>query len=74
MLRNEKGEILGMFSKGVGTKDSKKAEVYAIFEALRIFSHWFQVYLIVGSNLRNTVAWVSYGRSGHGRASFASTI
>lgn len=37
VLRNNKGEVLFMFSKSVGTKDSYEAEVVAILEALRTF-------------------------------------
>lgn len=43
VLRNDKGNILGMFSKGVVVKDSNKAELLAILKTLRVFSHSFQV-------------------------------
>lgn len=41
---NDKGEILCMFSKGVGVRDSKEVEVLANLEAFRIcsfFSGWY---------------------------------
>lgn len=59
MLCNHKGEILLMFSKHVGSKESNEAEVVAMLEALRIFSGSFQGKLIVKSNSVNVMAWVS---------------
>lgn len=52
---NDKGDILYLFSKGVGIKDSNETEVLAVFEALRIFSHSFQGRLIVESDNFNAV-------------------
>ena len=42
VLHNDKGEVLFMFSKYVGARDSNEAEVLAILEALRRFSRFFQ--------------------------------
>lgn len=36
VLRNDRGVILCMFSKGVGIRDSNEADVLAILETLRI--------------------------------------
>lgn len=36
VLRNHKGKVLYMFSKHVGIKDSNKAKVLSILEALQI--------------------------------------
>lgn len=38
VFRNCRGEVLLMFSKNVGVRDSKAAEVLAILEVLRLFS------------------------------------
>lgn len=54
-----KGEILCKFSKGVGIKDSNKAEALAILQALRICSHSFQLMLIVECDSRNGISWVT---------------
>ena len=40
VLRNDKGEVLFMFSKNVGIKESNEAEVLAILEALRVFFYF----------------------------------
>lgn len=61
---NNKGEVRFVFSKHVGVKDSKKAEVKAILEALRIFSHSFQESLIVESDSLNAISWVSSSNKG----------
>lgn len=51
MLRNSnRDDILFMFSKSVGVKESNEAEVMAILEALRLFSSSFQAKLIVESD------------------------
>lgn len=47
VLCNDMGEILCIFSQGVGVKDSNEAEVMAILEALRIFSCSFLASLMV---------------------------
>ena len=41
MLRNSKCDVLFMFSKPIGIRDSNEAEVYAILEALHCFSRFF---------------------------------
>lgn len=41
-LHNDKGDILGMFSKGVGINCSNKAKVLDILEALWLFSPHFK--------------------------------
>lgn len=42
VLYNDKGEVLCLFFKGVGVRDSNEAGVLAILEALRIFYRLFQ--------------------------------
>ena len=56
VLRNQKGEVLFMFSKDAGIKDSNEAEVLAILEALRIFHTSFHHYFIVESDLASTIS------------------
>lgn len=58
VLHNSKGEVLLMFSKPIGIRDSNEVEVLAISEALCIFSGSFQDKLIVESNSSNVVGWV----------------
>lgn len=57
-LRDEKGAVLCMFCKSIEIRNSNKAEVLAILEALRIFSRSFQRRLIVESNSYNAISWV----------------
>ena len=59
VLRNGKGEVLFMFSKNVGIKESNEAKVLAILEALRIFSFTLKENLIVESDSSNAIRWVS---------------
>ena len=59
MLRNDKGEVLLMFSKHVGVRDSNKVELLAILEALRCFSRFFHGSFIVESDSSNVISWVS---------------
>eukprot|EP00268_Persea_americana_P068026 TRINITY_DN9427_c0_g1_i1.p1 TRINITY_DN9427_c0_g1~~TRINITY_DN9427_c0_g1_i1.p1 ORF type:complete len:120 (+),score=19.95 TRINITY_DN9427_c0_g1_i1:825-1184(+) len=59
VLRNSKGEVLFTFSKPIGIRDSKEAEVLAILKALCYFSRFFHGNLIVESDSSNVVAWVS---------------
>lgn len=42
VLRNQKREVLFMYSKYIGIKDSNEAEVWAILEALCIYGNSFQ--------------------------------
>lgn len=49
-----------MFSKNVGSKESKEAQVMAVLGALHIFSASFQGKLIVESDLGNAVRRVSH--------------
>ena len=58
VLRNDKGEVLLMFSKSVGIRDSNEAESLAILEALRIFSTSFHGPLLVESDSTNAVGWL----------------
>lgn len=48
-----------MFSRGVGVKNSYDVTVLAILVTLRIFSHLFQVNLIVKSDSHNAILWVT---------------
>lgn len=45
VLRNSKGDILYLFSKHIGVKDSNEAEVLAILEAVSMFSRFFGILL-----------------------------
>lgn len=54
-----KGEVVLMFSKKVGVKESNENEVMAILEALQLFSHSFQTLLIVENDSANAVKWAS---------------
>ena len=42
VIMNDKGEVLFMFSKNAGIKESNEAEVLSILEALKIFFFYFQ--------------------------------
>ena len=59
VLRNYKGDVLYMFSKNVGNKDSNKADVIAILEALKVFVQLFRVSSVVESDSANAIHWVS---------------
>ena len=59
VLHNCIGEILYIFSKHAGNKESSEAKVLAILEAPRIFSRSFHGLLVVKSDLSNVVAWIS---------------
>lgn len=41
VLRNNRGEVLCMFSKSLGVRDSNEAKVLAILEAMHIFLSLF---------------------------------
>eukprot|EP00268_Persea_americana_P015340 TRINITY_DN17040_c1_g3_i1.p1 TRINITY_DN17040_c1_g3~~TRINITY_DN17040_c1_g3_i1.p1 ORF type:complete len:124 (+),score=24.39 TRINITY_DN17040_c1_g3_i1:31-372(+) len=58
VLCDDKGVILCMFSKSVGVRDSNESKVWAILEALRIFSRSFQGRLIVEIDFSNAISWV----------------
>lgn len=62
VLCNDEREILCLFSKGVGVRDSNGAEVLANLEALRIFSWSFQGSLIVESDSFHDTSWVYLGK------------
>ena len=47
VLRNHKGEVIYLFFKHVGMKDSNEADVMAILEALHISHTLFHHFLIV---------------------------
>ena len=55
VLRNHKGEIIYMFSKHVGIKDSNEAEVLAILEALLIYRSSYHQSLILESDSPNAI-------------------
>lgn len=59
VLRDDRGAILCLFSKGVRIRYSNKAKVLAILEALRIFSQSFHRSLIAESDSSNAITWVS---------------
>lgn len=59
VLRNHKGEVLYIFSKNVGIKDTNEAGILAILEALYNFTFSFQSHLIVESNSSNAIFWVN---------------
>ena len=46
VLRNHKGEVIYLFSKHGGIKDSNEAEVLAILEALRVFVFLIPYFII----------------------------
>ena len=52
VLRNHKGEVLYMFSKHIGIKDSNEVEVMTIYHTS------FHHYLIVESDSANAISWV----------------
>lgn len=56
VLHNSKGEILLMFYKNVGVRDSNEAEVFAIREALQIYSNHYHKRLVAKSDLSNIVS------------------
>lgn len=58
-IRNEKGEVLHLFSKHVGIQDSNEAKILAILEALHIFYSLYQQLLIVESDSSNAISWVT---------------
>lgn len=57
VLRNHKREVLYMFSKNMGVKDSNEAEVLAILEAIRICCRSFHISLIIETEFFNAVSW-----------------
>lgn len=58
-LREDKGDVLLIFSKNVGVKESNKTEVMAILEVLQLFFS-FPDRLIVESDSSNTISWISF--------------
>lgn len=58
MLRNHKGEVLISFSKPIGVKNSNEAEMWAIFEAMRIYSGSFHESSVVESDSFNDITRV----------------
>lgn len=59
MLRNFKGEVLSVFCKHVGVKESSEKEVLVILEARRVVVHTFNGKLVVGNNSFDDIAWGS---------------
>lgn len=59
VLRDDEGEVLCLFSKGVEIRDSNEAKVLDILKARRILSHSFHGILIVESDSSNTISRVS---------------
>lgn len=60
VLRNSNGEVLLLFSKNVGVKESNEAKVLVILEALQFLLHHLQAKLIVESDSTNAVMWASH--------------
>lgn len=60
VLRDDRADVLCLFSEGVEIRDSNEAEVLAIFGALRTFSRSFQGSLIVESDSLNEISCVSH--------------
>ena len=58
VLLNDKGEVLLMFPKSVGIRDSNEVEVLAILEAFQIFLASFHGPLVVESDSTNVVGWL----------------
>lgn len=59
VLRNHKGDVLYMFSKHVGIKDSNAAEVLAILEALCIYlSYYLFLLWRLESDSANAISWM----------------
>lgn len=58
VLRDEKGNVLFMFSKYVGAKDSSEAGVLAILEAIHSYSCGLCDYLIIESDSSNAISWM----------------
>ena len=58
VLRNHKGEVLYMFSKHVGIKDSNEMEVLTILEAPCIYHSFYHHNLIMESDSINAISWV----------------
>lgn len=56
-LKEDKGDVLLIFSKNAGVKESNKTEVMAILEAPVILL--FPDRLIVESDSSNTLSWIS---------------
>lgn len=46
VLKNHKGEVIYLFFKHVGIKDSNEADVMAILEALHISHTYFIIFLL----------------------------
>lgn len=59
VLCNYRRDVLMMFYKNIGVKDSNEEEVMAILEALRMLVLFFHDKLIVGSESANATAWDS---------------
>lgn len=51
------GDVLLMFSKPIGVRDSNKAEVMVILETLRIFPTSIQDITVGECNLANAIVW-----------------
>lgn len=56
VLRNHRGEVMYIFSKHIGIKDSKEAEVLAILEAFHIYHSSYHQSLIVESDSANAIS------------------
>lgn len=70
VLRNSKGEIMLLFSKNVGVKESNEAKVLMKLEALLLFLRYYQVKLIVERDSAIAVMWASYYNSRPWRLQF----
>ena len=63
ILRDENGKVWLRFSKSIGITESNEAEIYAIREAMLIFSasRWVpSIGLMIESDSKNAVGWVEH--------------
>lgn len=56
---NSVGEVLALFSKAIGCMETNEVEVVSIVEMSHILVASFQAMLIVESNSKNVISWVS---------------
>lgn len=58
-IRKKEGEVLFMFYKHVGAKESNESEMLIILEVLRIESHAFFDRLIVENDSSDAFSWIN---------------
>lgn len=56
---NSVGEVLALFSKAIGCMETNEVEVVSIVEMSHILVASFQAMLIMESNSKNVISWVS---------------